>query len=179
MFEEPQEKQSLFSLEMDYEEVIEIPDDFLQVRLNEMENKETFTGKPQISGIMTNEYDNGSFDEDGNPKTDIVHKLRMVLVNTDEEQYLDININLKKADYNVDVIRKGSVLFDFIQSILEIENKGATKGKNIFKNVNLKQFTDFINNNVETMTVKNIERRGKYSFNSFYIVKINNMELNI
>lgn len=176
-FEEP--KESMFTLDMDYEQVMEIPDDYLQVRLSEMENKEVFTGKPQISGILTNEYDNGAFDENGNPKMDIVHKLRLVLVNDKEEQYLDININLKKPDYNVDAIRKGSVLFDFIQSILEIENKGSTSGKNIFRNVNLKQFTDFINNSVKVMAVKNIERHGRYNFNSFYVVKINNLELNI
>lgn len=179
MFDEkPTEQKSLFDLEMDYEEVLEIPDDYLQVRLAELEDKEVFIGKPQISGILTNEYESDNeFDDDGNPKTRIVHKLRMVVVNDDEEQYLDVNINLKKADYHVDAIRKGSVLFDFVQSILEIENKGSTKGKNIFRNVNLKQFTDFINNNVQTIAIKNLERTGRFNFNSFYVVKINNMEL--
>ena len=167
--------ESMFDLEMDYEEVLEIPDDYLQVRLSEMENKEVFTGKPQISGILTNEYDD--FDNDGNPTKRTVHKLRMVLTNEEEEQYLDININLKAPSYQVDVIRKGSVLFDFVQSILEIENKGSTNGKNVFRNVNLKQFTDFINNNVKVMSVRNIERTGKFNFNSFYVVRLNNMEL--
>ena len=179
MFDEkPTEQKSLFDLEMDYEEVLEIPDDYLQVRLSEMEDKEVFAGKPQISGIITSEFDlDNEFDEEGNPKTRTVHKLRMVVVNDDEEQYLDININLKKADYHVDAIRKSSVLFDFVQSILEIENKNSTKGKNIFRNVNLKQFTDFINNNVQTIAIKNLERKGNFNFNSFYVVKINNMEL--
>ena len=158
MFDEkPTEQKSLFDLEMDYEEVLEIPDDYLQVRLSEMEDKEVFAGKPLISGIITSEFD---LDNE-----------------YDEEQYLDININLKKADYHVDAIRKGSVLFDFVQSILEIENKNSTKGKNIFRNVNLKQFTDFINNNVQTIAIKNLERKGNFNFNSFYVVKINNMEL--
>ena len=54
MFDEkPTEQKSLFDLEMDYEEVLEIPDDYLQVRLSEMEDKEVFAGKPQISGIIT------------------------------------------------------------------------------------------------------------------------------
>ena len=178
MFEEETEQKSLFDLEMDYEEVLEIPEDYLQVRLSEMEDKEVFSGKPQISGIITSEYESDDqFDDDGNPKVRVVHKLRMVLVNDDDEQYLDININLKKPDYKVPAIRKGSVLFDMVQSILEIENKGSTKGKNVFRNVNLKQFTDFINNNVKEMSVKNLERNGNFRFNSFYVVKINNMEL--
>lgn len=176
---ENQEQTSLFDLEMDYEQVMEIPDDFLQVRLSEMEDKEVFIGKPQISGILTNEYETDEFNEDGTVKMRTVHKLHLVLVNNDEEQYLDININLKAPNYKVETIRKGSVLFDFIQSILEIENKGSTKGKNIFRNVNLKQFTDFINNNVKVMAVRNIERTGRFNFNSFQIVKINNLELNI
>ena len=166
----------MFTLDMDYEEIIEIPDDYLQVRLSEMENKEVFTGKPQISGIMTSEYDDG-FDNNGKPQTRKVHKLRLVLVNEEDEQYLDININLKAPSYEVETIRKGSVLFDFVQSILEIENKGSTTGKNIFRNVNLKQFTDFINNNVNVMAVRNIERTGNFNFNSFYVIRLNNMEL--
>lgn len=172
------EQKSIFDVEMDYEEIIEIPEDYLQVRLSEMENKETFTGKPQISGIMTSEYDDG-FDENGNEKTRTVHKLRLVLTNKEEEQYLDININLKQKSYEVETIRKGSVLFDFVQSILEIENKGCTVGKNVFRNVNLKQFTDFINNNVEVMAVQNIERHGNFNFNSFYVIRLNDMELAI
>ncbi len=179
MFEEPAKEQtSLFTLDLDYEEVLEIPEDYLQVKLSELEDKEVFTGKPQISGILKSEYDDG-VDENGNEKTKIVYRLRMVLVNDEEEQYLDININLKANSYQVETIRKGSVLFDFVQSILEIENKGRTKGKNVMHNVNLKQFTDFINNNVQTMAVKNLERHGKFNFNSFQVVKINNMELNI
>ena len=35
MFEEETEQKSLFDLEMDYEEVLEIPEDYLQVRLSE------------------------------------------------------------------------------------------------------------------------------------------------
>lgn len=177
MFEEQESKQSMFNVEMDFEEIIEVPDDFLQVRLSDLGDKEMFTGKPQVSGITTREFETDQFDDDGNPVMRKVHQIRMVLVNNEEEQYLDININLKAPTYDLKVIRKGSVLFDFIQSILEIENKGSTTGKNVFRNVNLKQFTDFINNSVRVMTVKNIERHGRYNFNSFYVVKINNMEL--
>ena len=43
MFEEETEQKSLFDLEMDYEEVLEIPEDYLQVRLSEMEDKEAVT----------------------------------------------------------------------------------------------------------------------------------------
>lgn len=177
MFEEIETKQSMFDVEMDYEEVIDVPDDYLQVRLSELEDKEIFEGKPQISGINKREFETGQFDNDGNSIMRTVYQLRLVLVNEDEEQYLDININLKQSDYQLPVIRKGSVLFDMVQSILEIENKGCTKGKNVFRNVNLKQFTDFINNNVKVMAVRNLERHGKYNFNSFQVVKINNMQL--
>lgn len=174
-----EEQTSLFDLEMDYEEILEIPEDYLQVKLSEMENKEVFTGKPQMSGINTREFETGEFKDNGEPIMRTVHQARLIIVNQDEEQYLDININLKSSNYEIETIRKGSVLFDFIQSILEIENKGSTSGKNIFRNVNLKQFIDFINKNVKVIAVKNLERKGRFNFNSFQVVKINNMELNI
>lgn len=176
MFEE-KEQTSLFTVEMDYEEMIDVPEDYLQVRLNELEDKETFTGKPQISGINKREFETDQYDNNGNPIMRTVYQIRLVLVNKEEEQYLDININLKQSDYQIQAIRKGSVLFDMIQSILEIENKGCTKGKNIFRNVNLKQFTDFINNNVNVMAVRNLERHGRYNFNSFQVIRLNNMQL--
>ena len=78
----------------------------------------------------------------------------------------------------MDRIVKGSVLFDLVQSILELENEGSTKGKNVFRNVNLKQFTDFIGN-LEVMAVQNIERNGTFSFNSFYVVRANNKQVKI
>lgn len=173
------EQTSMFTLDMDYEEMIEIPDGYAGYRLKDLSNKEVFTGKPQVSGILTSTFtDENEFDDHGNPKEKIVHKIRLVLVNDEEEQYLDININLKKPDYKVDRIVKRSVLFDLVQSILELENEGSTKGKNVFRNVNLKQFTDFIGN-LEVMAVQNIERRGTFSFNSFYVVRANNKQVKI
>lgn len=181
MFEQQtkEEKQSIFDLQMDYEEMIEIPDGYAGYRLKELGNKEVFTGKPQVSGILTSTFiDENEFDDHGKPKEKTVHKIRLVLVNDDDGSYLDININLKKPDYHVDRIVKGSVLFDLVQSILELENEGSTKGKNVFRNVNLKQFTDFIGN-LEVMAVQNIERNGTFSFNSFYVVRANNKQVKI
>ena len=173
------EQTSMFTLDMDYEEMIEIPDGYAGFRLKDLPNKEVFTGKPQVSGILTSTFkDENEFDDQGNPKEKTVHKIRLVLVNDDDEQYLDININLKKPDYKVDRIVKGSVLFDLVQSILELENEGSTKGKNVFRNVNLKQFTDFIGG-LKIMAVKNIERNGTFSFNSFYVVRVNNKQVKI
>lgn len=175
-FDEPT---SMFTLDMDYEEMIEIPDGYAGYRLKDLSNKEVFTGKPQVSGILTSTFtDENEFDDLGNPKEKTVHKIRLVLVNDEEEQYLDININLKKPDYKVDRIVKGSVLFDLVQSILELENEGSTKGKNVFRNVNLKQFTDFIGN-LKVMAIQNIERNGTFSFNSFYVVRVNNKQVKI
>ena len=166
------ENTSMFDVEMDYEEIIEIPDDYLKVKLGDMSNGEVFVGAPQISGVITSEFDDG-FDANGNILTKTVHKIRLVITNEDREQYLDININLKSPDLNVKAVRKGSVLFDFIQSILELENPGRTEGKNVFKNINLQQFIDFIKG-LKIIGVKNVERKGSYNFNSFYVVQVNN-----
>lgn len=172
-----EENESMFDTTFDYEEVLEIPEDYLQVKLSEMDNKEIFIGKPQMtSKINVKEFDTDDFNEDGSVKTRTVYQSRLILVNDEEEQYLDININLKSEDLKVKNIRKGSVLFDFISSIHELENAGSTKGKNIIATANLKQYIDFING-LKVMAVQNIERKGKYNFNSFYVVQVNNKKL--
>ncbi|WP_458454394.1 hypothetical protein [Methanobrevibacter sp.] len=173
-FESKQE--SIFDFELKHEDVLEVPEDYNQIRLADLEDKETFTGKPQVSGLMTSEFEDG-FEDDGKPKMRTVHKIRMIITNDDNEEYLDININLKQASLKVPAIRKGSVLFDFVQSILELENKGITQGKNLIENINLQQFIDFLNKNCDKITVKNIERHGKFNFNSFYITSIDNSGL--
>lgn len=169
------EQTSMFTLDMDYEEMIEIPDGYTQVKLSQMDDDERFKGKPQMSGIMTAEYDDG-FDDDGNIKTKTVHKIRLVIVNDEDEEYCDINLNLKKADFQVDKIVKGSVLFDFVQSILELENEGCTEGKNVFRGVNLKQFVDFVNG-LKVMGIRVVTRNGNFSYNSFYVTRVNNKQI--
>lgn len=170
------EKESLFTLDMDFEEMLEIPEGAERLPLNNLDEGELFKGKPQMSGIITSTFeDEYQFDDNGKPLTKTVHKLRLIIVNEDPLEYVDINLNLKKPDYNVDTIRKGSVLFDFIQSILEIENPGCTQGKNVFRNVNLKQFVDFTNN-LKIMGIKVITRSfGSRPFNSFYVNQVNGM----
>lgn len=165
---------SIFNVEMDFEQIIEVPDDCVQIRLSELGDGDTFTGKPQMSNVITATYDDG-FDNDGNVKTKEVHKIRLVITNEKQGEYLDININLKSPDLEISSIRKGSVLFDFIQSILELENMGCTAGKNIFRNVNLKQFIDFINN-LEILGIKAVARKGTFNFNSFYVIRCNNQQ---
>lgn len=176
------ETESMFDTEFGHEDVLEINDEYLQVRLGEMENGEIFTGKPQLTGINTIEFEdedadgNPIYNEDGEAQMKKIHRLRLIINNDDEEQYLDININLKSDSLVVKNIRKGSVLFDFISSIHELENAGSTKGQNIIKSANLQQYIDFINS-LKVIAVKNVERKGTYHFNSFYVVQVNNKKL--
>lgn len=182
-FETLDTQKSMFTVEMDYEEIIEIPEDYNIISLGDLDHGETFTGKPQMTGIQTVEFeelDAGGLpllDDDGNPITKTVHKMRLVITNSDDEESLSINVNLKSKDIVVKQIRKGSVLFDFVQSILELENPGCTEGKNLFRNVNLQQFIDFINQ-LSVLGIKNIERNGKFKFNSFYVIQVNSKTLN-
>ena len=173
---------SMFNLEMDYEKQLEIPENYGQLRLSDLDDGEIYSGKPLISDIQTVEFeeldDAGvvKLDDDGNIITRTIHKIRLVILDEIEETYLDININLKSKEPVVKQIRKGSVLFDFIQSILELENKGCTEGKNIFRNVNLQQFIDFVGD-LKTIGIKNVERYGRFNFNSFYVVQVNGKKI--
>ena len=167
---------SIFTLEMGYEDILETPDDYMGFVLKDLSNSEIFIGKPQMTGLKSDTFESSNkFDEKGNPVIEKVNKVQLRIVNDEKAEYLDININLKKPTLKIDKVKKGSVLFDFIQSTLELETEGCTLGKNIFTNVNLQEFIDFIKS-LQVLGVKNIERRGKFNFNSFYVVKANDKE---
>ena len=87
----------------------------------------------------------------------------------DEEQlYVEINVNLKNGGDIHKNIRKGSVLFDFLTSILELENAGSVGKSNIIRNVNLAEYREFVNRLGE-MTIEVKEKSGTYVFYSFLI----------
>ena len=59
-------------------------------------------------------------------------------------------------------------MFDFITSILELENAGSVGKSNVIRNVNLKEYRDFVNNLGE-MTIQVKEKSGSYTYYSFIV----------
>ena len=156
------DRQSIFtSTQLDYEEIVEIPEGYEKAELKDFEDGTLITGRPQMSSVTS--Y---TFDYDGEEKT--VNRFKLFIFKDDEQLYVEINVNLKNDGDLHKNIRKGSVLFDFLTSILELENAGSVGKSNIIRNVNLKEYREFVNRLGE-MTIQVKEKSGSYTYYSFIV----------
>ena len=156
------DKQTIFaSTELDYEEIVDIPDGYEKAELKDFEDGTLITGRPEMSSVTS--Y---TFDVDGEEKT--VNRFKLYIFKDEEQVYVEINVNLKNDGDIHKNIRKGSVLFDFITSILELENAGRVGRSNIIRNVNLAEYREFVNR-LEEMTIEVKEKSGAYVFYSFVV----------
>ena len=132
-------KQTIFTgTELDYEEIVEIPEGYEKAELKDFEDGTLITGRPEMASVTS-----FTFDDDGEEKT--VNRFKLFIFKDDEKIYVEINVNLKNDGDLHKNIRKGSVLFDFITSILELENTGSVGRSNILRNVNLAEYREFVN----------------------------------
>ena len=155
-------KQSIFtSTQLDYEEIVEIPDGYEKAELKDFEDGTLIKGRPEMSSVTS-----FTFDDDGEEKT--VNRFKLYLFQDDNQLYVEININLKNDGDIHKNVRKGSVLFDFLTSILELENAGSVGKSNIIRNVNLAEYREFVNRLGE-MTIQVKEKTGTYVFYSFVV----------
>ena len=156
------DKQTLFtSTELDYEEIVDIPDGYEKAELKDFEDGTLITGRPEMSSVSS-----FTFDDDREEKT--VNRFKLFIFKDDEKLYVEINVNLKNDGDIHKNIRKGSVLFDFITSILELENAGTVGRSNILRNVNLAEYREFVNRLTE-MTIQVKEKSGTYVYYSFIV----------
>lgn len=155
-------RQTIFTgTELDFEEIVEIPEGYEKAELRDFEDGTLITGRPEMASVTS--Y---TFDDDGEEKT--VNRFKLFIFKDDEKVYVEINVNLKNdGDIHKD-IRKGSVLFDFITSILELENAGSVGRSNILRSVNLAEYREFVNNLGE-MTIQVKEKSGTYIYYSFLV----------
>lgn len=160
------------SLECSYEENIfeNLPANAERMVLSELSPDDEFMGKPLLSEIQT-----VTFDDDGEEVTK--YRCQLIILDDDEEEpeYLIINLNLKANDDIQTNIRKGSVLYDFIASIRELEQPGIMSHYNKINRVNLKEFRDFIND-VGVASVKVLGRTlgNGAMYNSFKFTELKN-----
>ena len=159
-------KQTIFTgTQLDYEEIVDIPDGYEKAELKDFEDGKLLTGRPEMSSVTS--Y---TFDDDGEEKT--VNRFKLFIFKDDEQLYVEINVNLKNDGDIHKNIRKGSVLFDFITSILELENAGSVGKSNIIRNVNLAEYREFVNRLGE-MTIQVKEKTGSYVYYSFIVRDVN------
>ena len=155
-------KQTIFTgTELDYEEIVDIPEGDEKAELKDFQDGTLITGRPEMSSVTS--Y---TFDYDGEEKT--VNRFKLFIFKDDEKVYVEINVNLKNDGDLHKNIRKGSVLFDFITSILELENAGSVGRSNILRNVNLAEYREFVNRLGE-MTIQVKEKTGSYIYYSFIV----------
>lgn len=136
---------------------------YLRISLSEMEDGDTYTGKPLLLPVETVQ-----FDEEDSPK----YRARLLLIDDEAEEYLQININLKsKEDVQTNVYNASS-LYALIGGIMNLSNPQWTRTNNRIKSVNITEWANYINNK-ESMTVKVHEKQGNsFSYNSFRIMEL-------
>ena len=155
-------RQTIFTgTELDFEEIVEIPEGYEKAELRDFEDGTLITGRPEMSSVTS--Y---TFDDDGEEKT--INRFKLFIFKDDEKIYVEINVNLKNGGDIHKNIRKGSVLFDFLTSILELENPGSVGKSNIIRNANLAEYREFVNRMSE-MTIEVKEKSGTYVFYSFLV----------
>lgn len=156
------DRQSIFtSTQLDYEEIVEIPEGYEKAELKDFEDGTLITGRPQMSSVTS--Y---TFDYDGEEKT--VNRFKLFIFKDDEQLYVEINVNLKNDGDLHKNIRKGSVFFDFLTSILELENAGSVGKSNVVRNVDLTEYREFVNR-LSEMTIQVKEKSGTYVYYSFIV----------
>ena len=155
-------KQSIFTgTELDYEEIVEIPEGYEKAELKDFEDGTLITGRPEMASVSS-----FTFDDDGEEKT--VNRFKLYIFQDADQLYVEINVNLKNDGDIHKNIRKGSVLFDFFTSILELENAGSVGKSNILRNVDLSEYREFVNR-LSEMTIEVKERTGNYVFYSLIV----------
>ena len=155
-------KQTIFTgTELDYEEIVDIPDGYEKAELKDFEDGTLITGRPEMASVSS-----FTFDDDGEEKT--VNRFKLYIFQDADQLYIEINVNLKNDGDIHKNVRKGSVLFDFLTSILELENAGSVGKSNILRNVDLSEYREFVNR-LSEMTIQVKERSGTYTFYSFIV----------
>ncbi|AMD18007.1 hypothetical protein TL18_08180 [Methanobrevibacter sp. YE315] len=155
-------KQTIFTgTELDYEEIVDIPDGYEKAELKDFEDGTLITGRPEMASVSS-----FTFDDDGEEKT--VNRFKLYIFQDADQLYVEINVNLKNDGDIHKNVRKGSVLFDFLTSILELENAGSVGRSNILRNVDLSEYREFVNR-LSEMTIQVKERSGTYTFYSFIV----------
>ena len=85
-------KQTIFTgTELDYEEIVEIPEGYEKAELRDFEDGTLLRGRPEMSSVTSYTFDN-----DGEEKT--VNRFKLYIFQDDDQLYIEINVNLKTME---------------------------------------------------------------------------------
>ena len=134
---------------------------YTRINMNELSDGDEYEGKPILLPVQTVQ-----FDDDEEPR----YRARLLLVDDEAEEYLQINLNLKqKGDVQTNV-HNASSLYALIGGIQNLSNPQWTSMFNRIKKVDLSEWETYINSK-ETMTVEIVTKTGSFSYNSFRITQ--------
>ncbi len=135
---------------------------YTRINLSELEDGDEYEGKPVLLPVETVQ-----FDEEEDPR----YRSRLLLIDDDAEEYLQINLNLKqKGDVQTNV-HNASSLYALIGGIQNLSNPQWTSMFNRIKRVDLSEWETYINKK-ESMTVEIVTKTGSFSYNSFRITQL-------
>ena len=136
---------------------------YTRINLNELEDGDEYLGKPLLLPVETVQ-----FDEEEEPR----YRARLLLIDDDAEEYLQINLNLKQNSSIQTNVHNASSLYALIGGIQNLSNPQWTTLFNRIKKVNLEEWEDYINSK-ETMNVKIVEKSGSsFTYNSFRVTSL-------
>ena len=163
---EDEPKSELPSVEADFVEETGMDYDwysYTRINLNELDDGDEYEGRPLLLPVEVVQ-----FDEEEDPR----YRSRLLLIDDEGEEYLQINLNLKqKGDVQTNV-HNASSLYALIGGIQNLNNPQWTTMFNRIKKVDLSEWETYINNK-ESMTVEIITKQGSnFSYNSFRITEL-------
>ena len=136
---------------------------YTRINLNELDDGDEYEGRPLLLPVEVVQ-----FDEEEDPR----YRSRLLLIDDEAEEYLQINLNLKqKGDVQTNV-HNASSLYALIGGIQNLSNPQWTQLYNRIKRVDLSEWETYINNK-ESMNVVIVEKQGSnFSYNSFRITSL-------
>ena len=135
---------------------------YTRASLNDFSDGDEYEGKPLLLPVEKVQFD----DEQ------VRYRARLLLIDDEEEEYLQINLNVKQ-DSNIQTnVHNLSSLYALIGGIQNLNNPGWTKKYNRIKKVDLTEWETYINSK-ESMTVEIIAKSGSnFTYNSFRVTNL-------
>lgn len=137
---------------------------YTRINLNELEDGDEYEGKPILLPVEAI-----TFDDEDQPK----YRARLLLIDDEAEEYLQINLNLKTKDEVQTNVHNASSLYALIGGIQNLSNPQWTTMFNRITRVDLEEWREYIDKK-ESMNVVIVEKTGSnFTYNSFKITSLN------
>lgn len=134
---------------------------FLRVNLNDLEDQDFYEGKPILLPV-----EKVQFDVTQDPK----YRSRLLLVDADSEEYLQININLKEPGEIQNNVHNASALYALVGGIQDLHVPRWTDEYNRIKRVDLEEWQEYLDTK-DNMRIKVVEKQGNgFNYNSFKVM---------